>query len=139
MTPAELTAAWTTGHGCVKCSRPIPHPAVDTCNACAAADLVGPFPPVPTEAQIDALIADARKAADDAGLPAAEEPPADSPLLAALRAAEERVLWMLERFATRASPMLIEWEQLREIADLIETARVEAEDANAARGIGGER
>jgi hypothetical protein len=99
----------------------------------AEPDLVGPFPPVPTEAQIDALIADARRAADAAGLPQAEELPADSPLLAALRAAEERVLWMLERFATRSGPMLIEWEQLREVADLIETARVEAEEDNAAR------
>jgi hypothetical protein len=93
----------------------------------ADADPVGPFPPVPSEAEIDALLADARRAADAAGLPAAEELPADSPLLAALRGAEERVLWMLERFAARASPALIEWEQLREVADLLETARAEAE------------
>lgn len=106
----------------------------------AEAYLVGPFPPVPTEAQIDALIADARRAADDAGLPQAEEPPATTPLLAALRAAEERVLWLLERFATRSGPMLIEWEQLREVADLIETARVEAEEVRELLGqIGGGR
>ena len=90
-------------------------------------DLIGPFPPVPTEAQIDALLADARRAADAAGTPPAEELPADSPALAALRAAEERVLWMLERFATRSGPMLIEWEQLREVADLLGEAMAEME------------
>lgn len=107
-----------------------------TAAAKTDADLVGPFPPVPTEAQIDALIADARRAADAAGLPQAEEPAPTTPLLSTLEAAEERVLLMLERFATRAGPMLVEWEELRELADLLETARVEAaEEDNAARGL----